>query len=109
MSTSGTLLNRIDSIQNIDAKLCCELFVSLQHHHYAAAFQLLLKLLDGHYCELLQTIFSYFTSLYIAQKKNRFPARLYLISCLHGNLRIHGTLNCEITHVTSHSGMDSLP
>ena len=66
------ILSTLDSIQNIAAKLCCELFVSLQHHHYAAAVELLLKLLDGHYHELLQTVlfqFSHFTiSSYIVQK-----------------------------------------
>ena len=60
MSASATLLSRIDSTKNIAAKLCCELSVSLQHHHYAAAVELLLKLLDGRYRELLQTFCSVF-------------------------------------------------
>ena len=74
---------------NIAAKLCYELFVSLQHYHYAVVVELLLKLLDRHYHELLQTVcLNFFTlqSLHCAKEKyiaNRFPTKLYLISCLH--------------------------
>ena len=55
MGTSATQLSRLDTIQNATTKLCHISFVSLQHHHHAAAVGLLLKLLDGHCRELFQT------------------------------------------------------
>jgi len=55
MGASATQLNRLDTIQNAATKLCHTFFVPLQYRRHAAAVGLLLKLLDYHCRELLQT------------------------------------------------------
>ena len=52
---SATQLSRLDSVQNIATSLCQTSFVPLQCCRHAAAVGLLLKMLDYHCRELLQT------------------------------------------------------
>ena len=62
MSASTTPLHRLDAIQDAATKLCHKFFVSLQYCRHAAAVGLLLKLLDCHCRELLQSFCSNFST-----------------------------------------------
>ena len=55
MGASITQLSRLDTIQNVATSLCHTAFVPLQCCHHAAMVRLLVKLLDCHCRELLQT------------------------------------------------------
>ena len=55
MGASTTQLSRLDTIQKAAATLCHAYFIPLQRRCHAATVGLLLKLLDCHCHELLQT------------------------------------------------------
>ena len=55
MDASATQLSRLNTSQNVPTGLCHLPFVPLQCHHHTAAVGLLLKSLDCHCHELLQT------------------------------------------------------
>ena len=65
MGVSASQLSRLDTIQNAATKLCHISFVSLQHRRHAAAVGVLLKLLDGHCLELLQTFCHNFSTSHL--------------------------------------------
>ena len=62
IGASATQLSRLDTVQNAATTLCHVFFIPLQHHHHATAVGLLLKLLDCHCHELLQTFYPKFST-----------------------------------------------
>ena len=63
MGASATLLSRLDTVQNVATSLCRTSFILLWCCHHTPAVELLLKLLDRHCCELLQTFCPNFSTL----------------------------------------------
>ena len=70
MGASATQLSRLDTIQNSATKLCHTSFVPLQYRRHAAAVGLLLKLLDDHCRELLQTFCPDFSTSHLALRRS---------------------------------------
>ena len=69
----ASYVSRLDAVQNVATSLCKTSFVPLRCCHHATAVGLSLKLLDGHYRELLQTFCPNFsTSSLILRRLLRF-------------------------------------